>query len=100
MFCVEAHNGANNMYISSTGEAAGFYFEYSLVNHMCQPNCEFKNDKCNAAPYALQDIEPGSQLGNSYLQSYTSVEFIPAELALLRHEAPQTTVTALYCTSQ
>ena len=39
MFCVEVHNGAN-MYLSSTREAAGFYFEYSLVNHMCRPNCE------------------------------------------------------------
>ena len=81
MFCVEVHNGAN-MYISSTGEAAGFYFEYSLVNHMCQPNCEFKNEKCNAALYALQDIEPGSQLGISYLQSYTSIN-----LRELRREA-------------
>ena len=72
MFCVEVHNGAN-MHISSTREAAGFYFEYSIVNHMCQPNCEFKNEKCNAALYALQDIEPGSQLGISYPQSYTSI---------------------------
>ncbi len=72
MFCVQVHNGAN-MYISSTREAAGFYFEYSMVNHMCRPNCEFKNEKCNAGLYALQDIEPGSQLGISYLQSYTSI---------------------------
>ena len=72
MFCVEVHNGAN-MHISSTREAAGFYFEYSIVNHMCRPNCEFKNEKCIAALYALQDIEPGSQLGISYLQSYTSI---------------------------
>ena len=68
LICVEIHNGAN-MHIFSTREAAGFYFEYSIVNHMCRPNCEFKNEKCNAALYALQDIEPGSQLGISYLQS-------------------------------
>ena len=72
MFCVEVHNGAN-MYISSTREAAGFYFEYSLVNHKCRPNCEFKNEKSIAALYALQDIEPGSQLSISYLQSYISI---------------------------
>ena len=52
MFCVEIHNGAN-LYISNSREAAGFYFQYSLVNHMCQPNCEFENDKSAAALYAL-----------------------------------------------
>ena len=45
--------------------AGAFYFEFSLLNHMCYPNCDFETDSV----YALQDIECGSQLGISYLNS-------------------------------
>ena len=47
--------------------AAAFYFEFSLVNHSCYPNCYFTNDGKDISVYALQDITPNSQLGISYL---------------------------------
>ena len=47
--------------------AAALYFEYSLLNHMCQPNCAFKNDVTTPFIYAVQNIQPGSQLCISYL---------------------------------
>ena len=49
--------------------AAAFYFEYSLLNHMCRPNSDFENNSGAVSVYALQDIEPGSQLGISYLHT-------------------------------
>jgi hypothetical protein len=52
------------------GTSAGaFYFEFSLLNHMCYPNCDFENVDKAVSVYALQDIESGSQLGISYLNS-------------------------------
>ena len=52
------------------GTSAGaFYFEFSLLNHMCYPNCDFENGGTAVSVYALQDIECGSQLGISYLNS-------------------------------
>ena len=53
-----------------SGTSAGaFYFEFSLLNHMCYPNCDCENDGKDVSVYALQDIECGSQLGISYLNS-------------------------------
>ena len=47
--------------------AGAFYFEFSLLNHMCHPNCDFENDDTAVSVYALQDIEHDCQLGISYL---------------------------------
>ena len=47
--------------------AGAFYFEFSLVNHSCYPNCYFENESRDVSVYALQDITPDSQLGISYL---------------------------------
>ena len=53
-----------------SGTSAGaFYFEFSLLNHMCYPNCDFENVDKAVSVYALRDIESGSQLGISYLNS-------------------------------
>ena len=52
------------------GTSAGaFYFKFSLLNHMCRPNCDFENDGSDVSVYVLQDIEGGGQLGISYLNS-------------------------------
>lgn len=53
-----------------SGTSAGaFYFEFSLLNHLCYPNCDFENEGKAVSVFALQDIECGSQLGISYLNS-------------------------------
>ena len=49
--------------------ASAIYFEFSMLNHMCHPNCGFENDNTIANVYALQDIEYDCQLGISYLNS-------------------------------
>ena len=47
--------------------ASAFYFEFSLINHLCYPNCYFQNDSTDVFVYALHDIKCDSQLGISYL---------------------------------
>jgi hypothetical protein len=66
MFRAVCINAADVVCPSKTS-AAAFYFEFSLVNHSCYPNCYFENDSRDVSVYALQDITPGSQLGISYL---------------------------------
>ena len=48
--------------------AVATYLEYSLLNHMCKPNCGWEGECGNVSVYALEDIEPNSQLGISYLR--------------------------------
>ena len=48
--------------------AVATYLEYSLLNHMCRPNCGWEGENGNMSIYALEDIEPNSQLGISYLR--------------------------------
>ena len=48
--------------------AVAIYLEYSLLNHMCRPNCGWEGENGNMSVFALQDIEPNSQLGISYLR--------------------------------
>lgn len=48
--------------------AVATYLEYSLLNHMCKPNCGWEGECGNMSVYALEDIEPNSQLGISYLR--------------------------------
>ena len=47
--------------------ATAIYLEYSLINHMCKPNCGWEEEYGKMWVFALQDIEPNSQLGISYL---------------------------------
>ena len=47
--------------------AGAFYLEFSLINHLCYPNCYFENDNTDVSVYALDDIKYDSQLGISYL---------------------------------
>ena len=47
--------------------ATAIYLEYSLLNHMCRPNCGWEQEYGKMWVFALQDIEPNSQLGISYL---------------------------------
>lgn len=65
-FCAVNINSADVMCPRDTS-ASALYFEYSLLNHMCQPNCSFENDNSAVSVYALQDIQPESQLCISYL---------------------------------
>ena len=48
--------------------AVATYLEYSLLNHMCRPNCGWEGENGNMSIYALENIEPNSQLGISYLR--------------------------------
>lgn len=47
------------------------YYELSLLNHMCKPNCDkFKSKKITCMNVStLEDIKAGSQLGISYVDS-------------------------------
>ena len=47
--------------------ATAVYLEYSLLNHMCRPNCGWEQEYGKMWVFALQDIEPKSQLGISYM---------------------------------
>ena len=47
--------------------ATAIYLEYSLLNHMCRPNCGWEQEYGKMWVFALQDIEPNSQLGISHL---------------------------------
>ena len=48
--------------------AVATYLEYSLINHMCKPNCGWEGENGNMSVYALEDIKPNDQLGISYLR--------------------------------
>ena len=43
------------------------YLEYTLLNHMCKPNCGWEGENGNMSVFAFQDIDSNSQLGISYL---------------------------------
>lgn len=49
--------------------AAALYFEFSLLNHQCQPNCATENNDAAVSVFAIQDIKPGSQICISYLNA-------------------------------
>ena len=72
MFRAVGMNAADVVCPNNTSTAA-FYFEFSLLNHMCHPNCAFENDNAAVSVYALQDIECNSQLCITYLNSLLRV---------------------------
>ena len=72
MFRAVGMNAADVVCPNNTSTAA-FYFEFSLLNHMCHPNCAFENDNTAVSVYALQDIECNSQLCITYLNSLLRV---------------------------
>ena len=50
--------------------SAVYNLEYTLLDHMCKPNCEEEelNDEDGNVPvYSIEDIEAGTQLGISFL---------------------------------
>ena len=50
------------------------FLEYSLINHMCRPNCEWEMEDGSVHVYAARDIETGAQLGISYsMDEYTLI---------------------------
>ena len=61
--------GANAATISSPQDtsAVGLYVEYSLLNHMCKPNCGWEEKDGAISVFAFEDIKVGDQLGISYL---------------------------------
>ena len=61
--------GANAATISSPPDtsAVGMYVEYSLLNHMCKPNCGWEMNDGAISVFAHEDIRAGDQLGISYL---------------------------------
>ena len=69
MYIVVCVNSADVVCPPGTSAGALYFAEFSLLNHMCQPNCEFENDVTEVSVYAIQDIQPGSQLCISYLNS-------------------------------
>ena len=51
-----------------TSIVAVYNVEYSLLNHMCKPNCESEEEEDRSLPvFAMEDLEAGVQLGVSYL---------------------------------
>ena len=72
MFRAVGVNAADVVCPDNTSTAA-FYFEFSLLNHICHPNCAFENDNTAVSVYALQDIECNTQLCISYLNSLLRV---------------------------
>ena len=61
---------------------AVYNIEYSLLGHMCKPNCEVEEellgDARNVAVYTIDDIEIGERLGISFLMNtyYTNIREI------------------------
>ena len=74
MYCAESINSREIQGMCPSGTlACTMHFEYSLLNHLCQPNCDSEDDNTAATVYAIQDIEPDSQLGISYLNSRVGI---------------------------
>ena len=67
-FCAISANGATVNSPTDTS-AVAIYIEYSLLNHMCRPNCGWEEENGAVSVFALEDIEAGDQLGISYLRS-------------------------------
>ena len=61
-------NNSSIVECPSGASAVATYLEYSLLNHMCRPNCSWEGENGKMSVYALEDIEPDSQLGTSYLR--------------------------------
>ena len=55
------------MYVATADSAVATYIEYSMLNHMCKPNCGWEEENGAVFVFALEDIEAGEQLGISYL---------------------------------
>ena len=62
-------NSASLKWPPGTAVDALYFAPYSLLNHMCTPNCNYENSVTDVSIHALQDIRPGSQLGISYIKS-------------------------------
>ena len=60
------NNSVDVVYILMTLTTA-IYLEYSLLNHICKPNCGWEQEYGKVCVFALQNIEPNSQLGISYM---------------------------------
>ena len=65
-FCAVSANGAT-VYSPVDTSAVATYIEYSLLNHMCRPNCGWEEENGAISVFALEDIEADDQLGISYL---------------------------------
>ena len=65
-FRVVCSNGAS-VYSPTDTSAVATYIEYSLLNHMCKPNCGWEEENGAMSVFALEDIKAGDQLGISYL---------------------------------
>ena len=65
-FCRVVNNSVDVVYPDDTMTTA-IYLEYSLLNHMCKPNCGWEQEYGKVCVFALQNIEPNSQLGISYM---------------------------------
>ena len=66
VFCAVGANGATTSSPPDTS-VVGLYIEYSLLNHMCKPNCGWEENDGAISVFALEDIKVGDQLGISYL---------------------------------
>ena len=73
-FCAVSVNAAAVFNAPSGTSAMALFMEYSLLNHMCRPNCEWEMEDGSVCVYAARDIEAGAQLGISYLMDeYTLI---------------------------
>jgi hypothetical protein len=73
-FCAVSVNAAAVFSAPSGTSAMALFMEYSLLNHMCRPNCEWEMEDGGVRVYAARDIEASTQLGISYLMDeYTLI---------------------------
>ena len=50
-----------------TSVIAVYNAEYSLLSHMCKPNCVVEDEEGDIAVYSLEDLQVGVQLGISFV---------------------------------
>ncbi len=70
-YCVAYFNATAALLPTGRMSTAAIYYEVSLLNHMCKPNCgKSKSRKSTCMNvFALEDIKPGSHLGINYVES-------------------------------
>jgi dimeric dUTPase (all-alpha-NTP-PPase superfamily) len=66
-FCAVGINSAGIDHIPSGTSAMALFMEYSLVNHMCRPNCGWEMENGSICVFAARDIEAGAELGITYI---------------------------------
>ena len=66
-FCAVSINSADVDSAPSGTSAMALFMEYSLINHMCRPNCGWEMENGSISVFAARDIEAGAQLGITYL---------------------------------